>query len=242
MPQLSKPLSHCLRVTSDSFPKEKINEILATPGIYVTGGHFEYPVTEGNRVGNHLDSVFIIEPIAENSKFVDWIVDDILNWMEKHDIQFDVIFGPAQPAVQTIVDKLAERTGTRQAYWEYFPSGWFGAKLVSGEVKPGERVLVFNGVTQQGRCVGERLPAFVEGLGGNPIAAAVFAKGTASGVTIPENKYGDKFYSAVQASIQISPPNECANCKSSASGSQDKLTPWTVVREGSEPSWHTTQS
>lgn len=229
MPQLSESLSHRLKVTSDSFPKEKIDKILATPGIYVTDGHFEYPVTDGNRIGNHLDSVFVIEPIAKNPKFVDWIVDDILNWIGKYDIQFDVIFAPAQPAVQTIVDKLAARTGTRQAYWEYFSSGWFGSKLVAGMVKPGERVLVFNGVTQQGRCVGERLPSFLEELGANPVAAAVFAKGTASGVSIPEKRFSDKFYSAVQATILVNSRDSCPDCQSSKPNSSINLRPWTMV-------------
>jgi hypothetical protein len=231
MPQLSEPLSLSVKVTSPSFPKERMEKILSTPGIYLRGGHFEYPATEGNQTGNHLDAVFIIEPIAQNPTFVDWIVEDILCWIEKENIQFDVIFAPAQPAVKTIVGKLAKRTGARQAYWEYFPTGWFGSKLVSGEVKQGERALVFNGVTQQGRCVGDRLPSFVESLGAIPIAAAVFAKGSAPGVSIPEKRFGNKFYSAVQAAIQISSPDACTICQSTNPEISKKLTPWTAVRD-----------
>jgi hypothetical protein len=128
--------------------------------------------------------------------------------------------------VQTIVHKLAESTGAREAYWQYFPSGWFGDKLVEGTVSPEERVLVFNGVTQQGRCVGERLPSFVEAMGAKIIAAAVLAKGTSPAVALTEQRFGDKFYAAVKTTININTPEACEICKTGT-----KLVPWTQVRD-----------
>ncbi len=65
--------------------------------------------------------------------------------------------------------------------------------LREGSINNGDRVLVFNSVAQHGRCVGERLPAFAEQLGGKPVAAAVFAKGTGNGVVAAEERWGEGF-------------------------------------------------
>lgn len=214
-----------VNVVSQTIPGEQVSRMLSTPGISFRNGHFQYPVDEGDRRGNHLDTIFVIEPIAANDQFVDWIVADIKRWIDSENIDFDVIFAPAQPAVMRIVEKLAEQTGKRTAFWEYKSTGWFGDKVVSGEIRKGDKVLVMNGVTQQGRCVGERLPSFVANLGGETVAAAVFAKGTASGVKDAENKYGPKFYSTIEVAIEVSPP---ATCKSCIGG--NSAVPWTQFR------------
>lgn len=216
-----------IKVTSKTMPDEKIGQILSTPGIVFTDGHFEYPVSNDEQIGNHLQSVFLIEPIVANAQFVDWIVDDIVGWLDKNSIVVDSVFAPAQPAVKTIVDKLAQKKNLQAVYWEYLPGGWFGSKVVSGELKAGAKVLVFNGVSQQGRCVGNRLPLFVENLGGQPIAAAVFAKGTAEGVMAAEQKFGDMFYSTIQVHIPISAPADCSICKHDPTS---KPTPWTELK------------
>ncbi len=216
-----------ITVTSKTIPEEQIEKILSTPGIVFTNGHFEYPVSNKEQTGNHLQSVFLIEPIAANKQYVDWIVDDIAGWLESEHIEVDVIFAPAQEAVKIIVDALAKKKNLRTVYWEYLPGGWFGQKVVAGQVKPDERVLVFNGVSQQGRCVGLRLPSFVEKLGGQTVAAAVFAKGTVEGVKDAEKKFGDRLYSTIQVSIPISTPDTCTVCKNDPS---KKLIPWTQLK------------
>jgi hypothetical protein len=216
-----------ITVTSKTMPADKIGQILSTPGIVFTNGHFEYPVSNKDQVGNHLQSVFLIEPIAANQEFVDWIVDDILRWMDANNIQVDTVFAPNQPAVKTVVDALAKKKNLQAVYWEYLPGGWFGNRVVSGELKPRAQVLVFNGVSQQGRCVGVRLPSFVESLGGQTVAAAVFAKGTAPGVLDAEQKFGDKLYATVKVHIPISTPSDCSICKIDPSS---KPIPWTQLK------------
>ncbi|MBX9878734.1 MAG: hypothetical protein K2Y22_09790 [Candidatus Obscuribacterales bacterium] len=216
-----------ITVTSKTMPADKIGQILSTPGIFFKDGHFEYPVSNDEQIGNHLRSVFLIEPIASNAQFVDWIVEDVARWMDAQKIKVDAVFAPAQPAVKTVVDKLAQKKNVQAVYLEYLPGGWFGSKVVSGELKPGAKVLVFNGVSQQGRCVSNRLPFFVENLGGQPIAAAVFAKGTADGVKAAEQKFGDMFYSTIQVNIPISAPADCSICKHDPSS---KPTPWTQLK------------
>ena len=221
-------LNQLIRVTSSTFPKEEIAEILHKPGIYFRHGHFLYPVNDGRKVGNHLDSLFIIEPIVVDNHLVEFIVSDINRWIEKENIDFDVIFAPAQPAVQTIVSKLSDKTNKRSAFWEYYSTGWFGSKLVSGEIQPGDKVLVFNGVSQQGRCVGERLPSFVQDLGATTVAAAIFAKGTAPGVQDAETRYGNKLYSAIQVDIAVFSPDACMLC---SQPNPPALIPWTDLRD-----------
>lgn len=216
-----------IKVTSKTMPEEQIGKILSTPGIVFTDGHFEYPVSNNEQAGNHLQSVFLIEPIANNQQYVDWIVDDIARWLEDEHIELDVVFAPAQPAVKIIVEALAKKKNLRTVFWEYLPGGWFGSKVVAGALKPNDRVLVFNGVSQQGRCVGNRLPSFVDALGGQTVAAAVFAKGTAAGVKAAEERFGDKLYSTIQVSIPISTPEACPTCKSEPS---KKLIPWTDLK------------
>lgn len=227
MPRSGETLKEAISTVSETFPGDVLTDILSTAGAHIPHGHFQYPAREGNRDGNHLDSLFIIEPIAANERWVDAIVEDICRWIEREKVQFEVVFAPAQPAVQRIAGKLAERTGARQAYWEYLPSGWFGTRLVSGSIGKGEPVLVFNGVSQQGRCVGDRLPSFVEGLGGNTVAAAVFAIGTAPGARQAVERYGSKLYAAVQVDIDINPPQSCPLC---ARPDAPPLVPWTDVR------------
>jgi hypothetical protein len=228
MPRSGETLKEAVSTFSETFPRDLLTEILSTPGAHCAHGHFQYPASEGNRVGNHLDSLFIIEPIAANERYVGAIVEDVCRWLEREKVEFGVIFAPAQPAVQRIAGKLAERTGARLASWEYLPSGWFGTRLVSGSVEKGDRVLVFNGVSQQGRCVGDRLPSFVRDLGGETVAAAVFAIGTAPGAKQALERYGSKLYATVQVDININPPQDCPVC---ARPDAPPLVPWTEVRD-----------
>lgn len=230
MLKLDEPLARAIRVTSPTVPDEQVEAMLRTPGAYLPSGHFLYPADEAGKKGNHLTSLFLVEPIAANMQYVEWIVDDIERWQLKEGLTFDLVFAPAQMAVKTIARQIAARLGIRQAYWEYTPGGWFGEKIVEGAVKPGDRVLVFNGVTQQGRCVGERLPSFVEAAGGIVAAAAVFAKGTADGVAAAEKRYGSRFYSMVQVDIVVAAPSACQLCHG-ASSEPPALIPWTKYRD-----------
>ena len=111
-----------------------------------------------------------------------------------------------------------------------FPSGWFGER-VDGKINPGERVLVFNAVSQTGRCVGDRLPGVVDSFKAETVAAAVFCKGTANGVTAAEQKYGSKLYAAIQAEIKIEPSESCHLCQTATGNTSTTPTPWTAVRD-----------
>jgi len=228
MPTSGELLKEGVSVNSETFPLDELCEILTTPGMHLPDGHFQYPVSDGNRIGNHLDSLFIIEPIAGNTRFIGYIVADMYCWIAHEKLKFDVIFAPAQPAVKPMVRRLAERLRVREAYWDWLPTGWFGDRLLSGEIKPGDRVLVFNGVSQQGRCVGERLPSFVKDLGGDPIAAAVFAIGTGPGAQKAKELYGSKLYASVQVDINVHAPDQCPIC---ARPDAPPLVRWTDLHE-----------
>src|SRR5207253_2228075 len=79
----------------------------------------------------------------------------------------------------------------------------------------GSRALALNAVSLQGRCVGLRLPQFMQGLGGQVTAAAVFAKGTGVLVRETEDWLGDGFYSTIQVDVPIFPPSSCPICQES---------------------------
>ena len=218
-----------INVASETFPLERIDQILKTPGIFFDNCHVLYPADEN---GAHLTRFLSIESVAAdwlNGEYPSlslWIVEDMFRWIRRERIDFDVVFAPDQPGIRDIVKALGLVLQCRMAFWEYHDTGRFGDVLVSGEVRPGDRVLVFNGVTQTGRCVGERLQEFVEQLGGQVVAIAVFAKGTSAGVKTAEEKYGPKFYSAIQVDIPVYNPEECPRCKT---GDKDSLRPWTEL-------------
>lgn len=230
MLKLDDALEGAIKVTSATAREDEVRAILSVPGVFIASGHFQYPVSESGKVGNHLTSLFLIEPIARNEQYVEWIAADICLWAQAEKLAFDLIFAPAQPAVKVLARRIAERLRLAEAYWEYTPGGWFGSRLVEGTIKEGDRVLVFNGVTQQGRCVGERLPAFVEAAGGKAVAAAVFAKGTAAGVSAAEKRFGRNFYAMVQVDITVASASDCVVCRDSSHGAEE-LTPWTRFRD-----------
>lgn len=208
-----KSKAKSIQFASDTFPADQLNELLALPGVHITGEHYQFPATDGNRVGNHTDALFVLDPITANAEYVGWIVDDIEQWLDDNHIGFEVVFGPAEPSVVRIVQELVKRRKKKAAFWQYLPTGWFGEKLVEGSINNGDRVLVFNGVAHHGRCVGERLPAFAEQLGGKPVAAAVFAKGTGNGVVAAEERWEEKLYAALTVPIEIQLPDNCTRCK-----------------------------
>ena len=204
------------RIVSPTF-SVPLEEILKTDA-YKKGGHYLYP---SDSEGNHLENFFLIENVVKNESLVDAITVDMALWAKG--IDFDIIFAPSQPAIKTLATRLAKKLGKKTAFWEYLPSGRFGSMLVEGNVK-GKKCIVFNGVTQQGRCVGLRLPEFVESSGGKVVGACVFAKGTTGLVEQTEKRWGKLFYSTVQVDVKVYAPKECALC-----GGKLPLKKWTEL-------------
>jgi hypothetical protein len=214
-------LGERLTATSETFPRERLETILREARPFHADGHFLYPADDQ---GNHLQGYFLLEPVAADPRFVEWIAEDVAAWTDRAGIQFDVLFAPAQPAVKALAAAIARRVGKPVAYWEYHPSGRFGDRLVQGAVDRGARVLVFNGVSHTGRCVGQRLPGFVESLGATSVAAAVFAKGSAPKVSETERELGARFYSALRAEVPVFAPKGCPLCARTGSP-----VPWTTL-------------
>jgi hypothetical protein len=199
-----------VRLVSPTFTRERLDAIFRETRPFTDTGHYLYPA---DSQGNHAAGFFAFEPIARVPAFVDAIADDIAAWIRLRRIEFDVLFAPAQPSVRPLAEAVAERVGRPTAYWEYLPSGRFGDRLVEGSVSKGARALVFNGVSLQGRCVGLRLPEFVERLGGTTVAAAVFAKGVGPMIRETEARMGPRFYATVQVAVPVFPPSECPACR-----------------------------
>jgi hypothetical protein len=228
MPASSNTSKSALSVRSKTFPPERIGSILSTPGIYHSQGHFEYPVSEPGKAGNHLDALFLIEPIVQNPQFVDWIVQDIGEWMSRESIDCDLIFAPQQATVKAIVEILAKVSGLPIAYWKTSPNGWFGDSLASGQVKAGSKALAFNAVSLTGRCIGERLPSFLQELGGAAVASAAFAIGTTDGADKTKERFQNCLYGGIDVPLHLYAPADCPICTGSAGA---RLTPWTTVRD-----------
>lgn len=216
-----------IRATSTTFPREQLEAILRDSRPFHPGAHVLYPADEK---GQHLRGFFSIDAVV-HPRHVEWIRNDIVTWIDRRGLDFDVLFAPDQPAVRALADAVAERVGRNVAYWETLPSGRFGSRLVDGSVGTGTRAVVFNGVSHTGRCVGLRLPGFVEGLGGETVAAAVFAKGTVPKVRETEARWGERFYSALQVDVPIYDPPDCPLCKESGR----PPVPWTALVAGRMP-------
>jgi len=200
-----------IRRVSPTFPRITLDRILKEAKPFTETGHFLYPADEN---GNHTKGFFAFEPVARAPKFVDAIADDVAKWADGTSIDADLVFAPAQPAVRPLAEAVGDRLGRPRAYWEYLPSGRYGNHLVEGSVPRGSRALALNAVSLQGRCVGLRLPQFIQGLGGQVTAAAVFAKGVGVLVRETEDWLGDRFYSTIQVDVPVFPPSNCPLCPS----------------------------
>lgn len=198
-----------VRLVSRTFPRGMFDRILRETRPFTSTGHYLYP-DDAN--GSHTNGFFAIEPVTRSPPFVDAIADDMETWANHNPNSIDVVFAPAQPAVRPLAQSVGDRLGRPAAYWEYLSSGRYGDRLIEGSVPAGARVLALNGVSLQGRCVGLRLPQFVESLGGTVVAAAVFAKGTTQLVRDTEQRMGDRFYSTVQVDVPIFPASSCPTC------------------------------
>lgn len=200
-----------IRLVSPSVPRNTIDRILGEARPFTETGHFLYPADAN---GNHTKGFFAIEPVVRFPAFVSAIADDMAKWALRESIEVDVVFAPAQPAVRPLAEAIGTRLGRPTAYWEYLPSGRYGDRLVEGSVPRASKALALNGVSLQGRCVGLRLPQFVEGLGGTVVAAAVFAKGVSELVRQTERRLGDRFYSTLQVNVPIYAAAGCPLCAS----------------------------
>jgi hypothetical protein len=206
-----KAATESIRLASETFPRRSLDRILQETRPFTDTGHFLYPDDDN---GSHTEGFFAIEPVTRSVAFVDAIVDDIESWADRESIDVDVIFSPAQPSVRPLTEGVGARLERPTAYWEYLPSGRYGDRLVEGSVPRDSKALALNGVSLQGRCVGLRLPQFVEGLGGTVVAAAVFAKGTADLVKKTEERLRERFYSTIQVDLPIYLPSTCPACES----------------------------
>lgn len=223
MYQLNKGNSFGLKRASQTFPSELLLKILGTKEAYAAG-HFEFPAPQETRRGNHLDAIYLAEPILKNDTFVETIVTDMVAWIERENIEFDVILSLAQDSAKKITEAICSRLNKKAAYLAYLPTGWLGGKFVDGQVQKGDRVLIFSPVDQTGRTIGETIPKFVEQLSASVAGISTFCKGTAGGVIAAEHKFGKKFYSSIQAHISVYSAAECPACKIANS---EKLRPWT---------------
>lgn len=211
-----------------SFAETQLEAILNDPNVYYSQGHFEYPQSQRpDKIGNHLDSLILFEPIAANAEFLNWLVADLQLFIEQEKLDFDTIFAPAQKSVIKFVEILTKRLNVKAAYLEYLPTGWFGNKITEGKIGKGDKVLVLNGVSQQGRCVGLRLPELVKMYEGNVVGAAVFASGNGLGVQEACKTYGSKFYRSIECNLNVYNPANCPLCKDKT----NELIAWTKYRD-----------
>jgi len=206
---MSAAVTDSIRFTSPTFRGAVMDRILRETRPFTDVGHYLYPADAN---GNHTKGFFAIEPVTQVAGFADAIADDMGTWADRESVDVDLVFAPAQPAVRPLAERVAARLEKPMAFWEYLPSGRYGDHLVEGSVPPGSRALALNGVSLQGRCVGLRLPQFVESLGGTVVAAAVFAKGVADLVRQTEERLGPRFYSTLQVNVPVFPPAECPVC------------------------------
>ena len=218
-----------IKKISTSFDEKLLADILNIPNVYFPNGHFEYPVSLNNeKVGNHLNSLFLFEPIAKQAQALDWITKDIELFCTNQNLNFNLIFAPNQASVVHVVKKLAKSLNVDYALLEYLPTGWFGDNIVYGSIKPGDKVLVLNGVSQQGRCVGLRLPSIVKNFKASVEAASVFATGNGAGVKEAIHSFGPKLYRTLELELESFTPANCPICQADKNS---QPVPWTNYRD-----------
>lgn len=220
-----------VELVSKTFSQNRFQEMVRAGALRVHEGHYLYPADEK---GNHLTRFYSTEPLSRNLNFVRWVAEDISRWAKEKEILADILFAPADPSIATLTKAVGEALNISVTLWKYLPTGRFGeltgdasADFIQGRIAPGTRVIVFNGVTQQGRCVGEKLQNFAKKYGGEIVGLAVFAKGATDLVAKVEKEWGEKFYAAVRVQIPAYPPHQCP-----LEGQSDapKLIPWTNLK------------
>jgi len=216
-------LDQAVNLISPTFKKENFEEILKRVKPLRTDGHYLYPTDER---GNHLQGFFLLDPIVKHPDLVELISEDILKWIKSRAIDFDIIFAPAHTGVKKFTDYISSKLRKKSAYLEYLPSGRFGDKLVEGEIRPDDKILVFNAVAVQGGCIGNKLPKLAENFKGKVVAAATFAKGITPLIQETEKKYKDNFYATIQIPVQVYSPDTCPLCQKEV-----ELVPWTKLLE-----------
>lgn len=206
-------------MVSPTLSVEALDAILTATRPFRKEGHFLYPADSR---GSHLSSFFYLAKMLGHPGAVSLVVNDLSRWLSASGHPVDLIFAPNDQPVRTLVEALSKEIGKPAAYLEYLPTGRFGEVVEHADLlKPGTKVLVFNGVSATGRCVGVRLPSFVEKAGAEVSAIAAFAKGSASGVRAAEEAFGPRFYSAIELNIPLYVPESCPLCESGI-----PLVPW----------------
>lgn len=198
---------------SSTFPSEQLEEMGRSGALFVHEGHFLYPADEK---GMHLTRFFSVERVARVPLYVEWIAQDVAQWAAREGIRAEGILAPWQKGVIALTREIARQLQIQPAFWQTLPTGRFQEPtgdpqrdFVEGEIRKGQKVILFNGVTQQGRCVGQRLQDFAKSYGGEIVGLAVFAKGTTGVVVDVEKLWKAKFYATIQVDVPVYPADRC---------------------------------
>ena len=209
-----------IEIVSPTFKGEWLVDILQEAKPAITSGHYLYPA-DGN--GRHTQGFFLLDRIVKNKKFVELIVNDMVYWVHNAGSKFNVVLAPNQPGVKIIMGELGSKLDKSVAYLEYFHTGRFGNKIVEGEIHRGDRVLICNGISFQGNCVGSKLPGVAKEYGGEIAGIAVFAKNNTDLLRDLHAQFGRLFYSTIKVNIPIYNKDRCPYCKES------NPIPWTEL-------------
>lgn len=215
-----------IEIISSTFKGEWLVDILQETKPAITSGHYLYPADQN---GSHTQGFFLLDCIVKNKKFVELIVNDIAYWAHNVDPKFNVILAPNQPSVRILIGELGSRLGKSVAYLEYFHTGRFGNRIVEGEIHKGDRVLICNGVSFQGNCIGNKLPGVAKEYGGEIAGIAVFAKNDTNLLRDLCAQFGRLFYSTIKVNIPIYSKDTCPHCKSLTNSSWAEPIPWTEI-------------
>lgn len=200
---------------------DTLGALLDVPGVVIDRCHALYPADDG---GSHFLKFASMEPLIHHSLFLGDIVAAMTDWIVQRKMDPTVIVAPDQLCTREIARALALALDVSWALREYLPSGRFGDRCVVGSIGKGDRALVFNGVSLQGRCVGRRLPEFAERFGAGIVGAAVFVKSRADAFEGVRKRFGGNFYAAVEIDAVPYTAQTCPACR--ANGSSEPLRPW----------------
>lgn len=209
------PIPEGITLISPTFSPQSLEALLEKTHPFITQAHLRYPA-DNLGPSFHLPSFFYFSKILRDPSAAKLIAGDLGNWITSNKIPVDVIFAPADPEVKEIVKELSRMLNKPSAFLKVLPSGRFGESIEGKKhLTPGKNVLIFNGVSTTGRCVGLRLPQFAEQNHANVSAIAAFAKGSSPGVKEAEQKFHNRFYSAIQVNLPLYPaePQKCPLCQ-----------------------------
>jgi orotate phosphoribosyltransferase len=169
--------------------------------------------------GHHTATYLRFESIARIPPLITVVARDMADWIarlhEKRPVMGLVpTYSDARLLAERVAELLLPKIRLRLIVTQYNrETGKIGTEIITGEIRPGERLLVLNDVTTRGQCV-SKLGRVVTDHGGVVAGMMVFARRDSGQFSLMDQLTGTyPFYYTADLSMPQWDPPECPLCQ-----------------------------